>query len=343
VGRRSRPIASAFLVAALFVVALAPAAALASPITNPPTIAMAFGAPTLGLGNSTSLTFTIANPNVASSLSGIGFGDTLPSGLMVATPNGLSGTCGGGTITTGPTSATLAGATLAASTSCTFSVDITAISPGVQVNTTGNVTSTEGGAGGTATDSITVGWAPTLGMTFDPSTIPLNGTSELKFGIYNPETNSDDLIGLGFTLTLPAGLTVADSSTDVCPVDVGGSTVTGTVTTSGGHTISLTGLRLPVSWVCSFSVIVTGPGQAVVLTAKSGALTSTNGIPGAAATASIVVGNPNATAPPSSTTRIETLVNRSDPTLPLILLLAFVVGFAAVRRAAMRGVRADSR
>jgi len=80
-----------------------------------------------------------------------------------------------------------------------------------------------------------------------------------------------------------------------------------------------------------------------VLTAKSGALTSTNGIPGAAATASIVVGNPNATAPPSSTTRIETLVNRSDPTLPLILLLAFVVGFAAVRRAAMRGVRADSR
>jgi hypothetical protein len=262
---------------------------------------------------------------------------------MVATPNGLSGTCGGGTITTGPTSATLAGATLAASTSCTFSVDITAISPGVQVNTTGNVTSTEGGAGGTATDSITVGWAPTLGMTFDPSTIPLNGTSELKFGIYNPETNSDDLIGLGFTLTLPAGLTVADSSTDVCPVDVGGSTVTGTVTTSGGHTISLTGLRLPVSWVCSFSVIVTGPGQAVVLTAKSGALTSTNGIPGAAATASIVVGNPNATAPPSSTTRIETLVNRSDPTLPLILLLAFVVGFAAVRRAAMRGVRADSR
>jgi len=343
VGRRSRPIASAFLVAALFVVALAPAAALASPITNPPTIAMAFGAPTLGLGNSTSLTFTIANPNVASSLSGIGFGDTLPSGLMVATPNGLSGTCGGGTITTGPTSATLAGATLAASTSCTFSVDITAISPGVQVNTTGNVTSTEGGAGGTATDSITVGWAPTLGMTFDPSTIPLNGTSELKFGIYNPETNSDDLIGLGFTLTLPAGLTVADSSTDVCPVDVGGSTVTGTVTTSGGHTISLTGLRLPVSWVCSFSVIVTGPGQDVVLTAKSGALTSTNGIPGAAATASIVVGNPNATAPPSSTTRIETLVNRSDPTLPLILLLAFVVGFAAVRRAAMRGVRADSR
>ena len=342
-GRRSRPIASALLVAALSVVVLAPAAALASPITMPPTIAMTFGAPTLGLGNSTSLTFTIANPNVVSSLSGIGFGDTLPSGLMVATPSGLSGACGGGTITTGPTSVTLAGATLAPSTGCTFSVDITAISPGVQVNTTGNVTSTEGGAGGTATDSITVGWAPTLGMTFDPSTIPLNGTSELKFGVYNPETNSDDLVGLGFTLTLPAGLTVANGSKVVCPVDVGGSTVTGTVTTSGGNKVTLSGLTLPVSWVCSFSVTVTGPGRDVVLTAKSGVLTSTNGIPGAAATASIVVGNPNATAPPSSTTRIETLVNRSDPTLPLILLIAFVIGFAAVRRAAMRGVRADSR
>src|SRR5690242_7979311 len=65
----------------------------------PPTISKAFGAASIPLNGSTSLSFTITNPNRAPTLTGIAFTDTLPAGLVVATPNGLVGTCGGGTIT----------------------------------------------------------------------------------------------------------------------------------------------------------------------------------------------------------------------------------------------------
>jgi len=338
-GRRSRQISRALLVAVLSAVVIAPAATLAIDPVGPPTIAMSFGALAIGANNTTSLTFTITNPN-ATALTGIAFGDTLPGGLVVASPNGLSGTCGGGSIGAASSAISLSGATLAASASCTFSVDITAISPGVQVNVTGNVTSTESGAGGTATASIAVGWAPTLGMTFTPNSIPLNGTTELTLTLSNPETNNIDPVhGLGFTVTLPAQLTVATGS-DVCHM---GETSTGTVATSGGHTISLTGASLPAGWQCSFSVTVTGPGEDGEYTATSSAITSDDGVPGVAASVSIVVGRPGVTPAPTSTAATDAPVGRADPTLPLLLLLAFVVGFAAVRRAAMRGVRADAR
>src|SRR5262252_3180870 len=68
------------------------------PATLPPTIAKAYGAVSVALNGNTSLTFHLANPNTAASLSGIGFSDTLPAGQVVSTPNGLTGTCGGGTI-----------------------------------------------------------------------------------------------------------------------------------------------------------------------------------------------------------------------------------------------------
>ena len=95
-------------------------------------------------------------------LSGIGVTDALPSGLAVSTPNGLTGTCGAGTITAnaGDTNVSLSGANLDVSTSpnasCTFSVNVTGTVIGVQNNTTGAVTSTEGGTGGTATASVAV-------------------------------------------------------------------------------------------------------------------------------------------------------------------------------------------
>src|SRR5262249_53916327 len=82
--------------------------------------------------------------------------------LFVQTPNGLTGSCGGGTITAtaGTGTVSLSGATIAAGGSCSFSVSVVSFvgTPAGQVytNTTGNVTSNEAGPSHTATAKLTV-------------------------------------------------------------------------------------------------------------------------------------------------------------------------------------------
>ena len=75
----------------------------------------------------------------------------LPAGLVVATPNGLTNTCGGTvTAVAGSGSIALANGGLAADGPCTITVDVTGTTGGLKDNTTSAVTSTEGGTGGSA-------------------------------------------------------------------------------------------------------------------------------------------------------------------------------------------------
>ncbi|MGD2253432.1 MAG: sortase [Anaerolineales bacterium] len=102
----------------------------------------------------TTLTFTITNPNQSQALTGIGFDDMLPAGLTVETDS--ASPCGGTQTTTAPNSIVFAGGSLAATSSCTFDVTVTGETTGTKVNTTTNVTSTEGGPGNSASDTLTV-------------------------------------------------------------------------------------------------------------------------------------------------------------------------------------------
>ena len=148
---------------------------------SPPTIAKAFSAATVGLNESVTLTFTLANPNPATDLTGVSFSDDMPSGLLIANPDSLGGTCDPSVVTLSPTNLSLVNGVLPANSSCTLSVDVLATAAGDQVNTTGAITSVEGGTGGTSADFVlSVGPASAAP---EPATLLLAGLALVPVGL----------------------------------------------------------------------------------------------------------------------------------------------------------------
>ncbi len=224
--------------------------------------------------------------NATTTLNGIAFSDTLPAGLVVSTPSGLTSNCGGtATATQGTNVISLSGGTLAPSNSCSITVNVTGISAGIQNNTTGNVTSTEGGTGGTSnTATLNVDGPPTIAKAFGASSVVLNGTTSLTFTLANPAANPDTLTGIAFTDTFPAGIVVAT------PNGLSGSCGGGTITaTQASGVVSLSGASLATNTSCTFSVNV----QVTTIgnhTNTTGNVTSTNGGTGGTASASVNAG-----------------------------------------------------
>ncbi len=256
----------------------------------PPTLTKAFGAASILLNASTSLTFTISNPSATQSFTGVAFADALPAGLLVATPNSLTNSCGGTvTAAAGSASVSLSGGTLAANGSCTISLNVTGVQAGVQDNTTGPISTTESGAGATSnTASITVIGPPSIAKAFGAASINLNGTTTLTFTI---TSNTVALTGVAFGDTLPAGLAVAN------PNGLTGSCGSGTITTgtvSGFSVVNVAGGTIAAGGSCTFSVNVVGTtsGHKVNTT---GTVTSDNAGSGNQATATIDVVAPDLT------------------------------------------------
>jgi uncharacterized repeat protein (TIGR01451 family) len=146
------------------------------------TISKQFGVISLEPGTTTTLTFSLANPNAAP-ITGVAFSDTLPTGLSVATPSGLTSNCGGLAVTTAG-SITVSNVTLAANASCTLTINVRAngLVTGLQTNTSGPVSSDLSPTGGVATASVFAGkplqisYFPNLNL--GDSVIDLTNTGE---------------------------------------------------------------------------------------------------------------------------------------------------------------------
>src|SRR4029078_8350097 len=121
-------------------------------------------------------------------------GVTLTSGVSLGGRATITTTNGSGTATS-----TLSTSNTIASDADTYTVDATS-----SCNKTLNQSAT-----------LTVVGAPTIAKSFNPTSIPLNGTSTLTFTITNTNTTTG-LTGVAFTDTLPAGLTAPNSSTSQC-------------------------------------------------------------------------------------------------------------------------------
>jgi uncharacterized repeat protein (TIGR01451 family) len=258
-----------------------------SVLSSPPTITQSFNPTSIPLNGTAQLTFTLGDTN-PSGLTGVGFTDTLPAGLVVATPNGLTGTCGGSTISApaGSNSISLSNATLGGGGGCSFSVNVTGTSSGMKTNTTSAVSSTEGGNGGTATATLTVNSAspPTITQAFGAASIPFNGTTSLTFTVTNPNS-TQQLNGVGFTDTLPAGLVATATSTPF----TGSCGTSGALTIpGGGGSINLLNFTIAAGGTCSITVNVTGTSSGIKTNTTS-AISSTEGGVGGTASASLTV------------------------------------------------------
>jgi uncharacterized repeat protein (TIGR01451 family) len=279
-------------------------------------IAKAFSPNTISVGSNSTLVFELTQANFAipGGSVDIEFTDTLPAGLVVATPNGLNnGTCGVlspgmvvhalagsnsivlGGHPVGPlgdgTGVTLADAGNPGDT-CTFSVNVTAITSGAKVNTTGYgisggnlITSTTGNPGTATLNVIVVATPPAITKSFSPTTVSIGQTSTLTFNITNPGSNP--LTGVGFTDTFPANLFIQN------PNGLTGSCGGGTITAAAGTgTVSLSGATIPASGSCSFSVSVVsfvGTPAGQIYTNTTGNVTSNEAGAGNTATAALTV------------------------------------------------------
>jgi hypothetical protein len=124
-----------------------------------PSLTESFGAQSINPTETTALTFTLQNPN-AFPLTGVAFTAPLSDELVITTPNGLTGSCGGGTIiaAAGRNWISLTGAIISGNGSCTFGVNVTVagLTGGMQNDTTSPVTSNEAPAGAPGSASLLI-------------------------------------------------------------------------------------------------------------------------------------------------------------------------------------------
>jgi hypothetical protein len=159
-------------------------------IQPPAFTSMAYSPNQILAGAASTLSFTIRNPNSSTTLSGIAFSDTYPSGLANVVPLVTTNTCGGSMAASGNgNSIALSGGSLAAGVSCTVSIKVIASAIGSYTNSSGSVSSTNGGTGNTASASLLVISAPCNSSTVTHGPITYPSATSMQMTITNATGN----------------------------------------------------------------------------------------------------------------------------------------------------------
>ena len=230
---------------------------------DPPNLTKAFSPDPIGVGQVSTLTFTVENPNAMDALSGVRFDDVLPTGMTVATPAGASNTCGG-TWAPMPGDGTLSltGGAVAAASTCTVAVDVMSSTVGTAVNISDFIFADESGQNatstGSASDELTVIAPPSIEKSFSPDLVLLGVTpgdaSTLTFHVVNPNPGVA-ISGVSFTDTFPADLVVA-APANATASDCGSPTWS---PGAGAGAVAFSGGSIAAGGTCIVTVDVTGP------------------------------------------------------------------------------------
>ncbi|UHD18276.1 DUF7933 domain-containing protein [Thiocapsa bogorovii] len=264
----------------------------------PPTLGKTFSPGTIMAGGTSTLTLSLGNPNSSLLTLSANFVDNLPTGVKVADPADLGGTCTLPSVTAEPESGSItygSGAEIPAG-GCTITVAVTSDTGGSYTNTvpSGALVTNSGANLDPANAGLVVQTPtpPTVAKAFSPNTINPGGVARLTISLGNANadaiTLSADLVD-----TLPIGVTVAATPNigGTCTGDVTATVGSGTITYASGAAIPDGG--------CTIAVDVTADDDTAspfVNTIPAGALQTSAGNNGAPATANLLVNPPQ---PPS--------------------------------------------
>jgi uncharacterized repeat protein (TIGR01451 family) len=254
----------------------------------PPTVAKSFLPAAIQTNSPSTLTITLTNPNSAA-ITGAGFTDSYPSGLLnMAAANGAT-SCSGGTVTAANSgnSLVLSGGTVPANASCTVTASVTSTSVGSYSNSSGAVATGNAGSGSSASATLSAYAAPTVAKSFGVPAIPAGGATTLVLTLANPASNLAALSGVQVDDNFPTGLSLKNISFSFTPAACG--TVTNTV--GGASALGDTSVRFSVA---SLALGATCQASVNVTSSSAGLITNTTNAPIATGPATLSGASANA-------------------------------------------------
>jgi serine protease len=237
-----------------------------------PTVTQSFSPSSVIDTIASTLTLTFTNAN-AFDLTEVGFTDTLPAALAIASSPAPSTTCTFThySLTVASSTVTLTGGDIPPKSSCTLKLRVSSATAGAFTNSIAAGALTTGPAGGNPTASaaaltVTTPNPTTVAAAFAPAGIVQNGTSTLTLSLKN--SNAIALTGIAVADSLPGNVTV---STATAPTTTCGGSLSSTTSSVG-----LTGGTIPASGACTIVVTVTSSSVGTYTdTIAAGALTTT--------------------------------------------------------------------
>ena len=255
----------------------------------PPVVNKAFSPATIGTGSTSTITITISNANGSQSMTGIALTDVLPTtpGAMrvAATPNASVSGCGAPTFApvAAATSVAFSNGSIAGGGLCTIQFDVTAPTAGSYSNTTGSVTTSNGGTGVADTATLTVvATAPiSISKRFVTKPMAANLAATLRLTLSNPNT-ATALTGVAFSDTLPTspGAMVVAATPAASTSGCGAATF---APMAGAAVVTFSGGSIPANGMCTVDVNVVAPSAGTYANSTSTVTSSSPATTGAAA------------------------------------------------------------
>ncbi len=206
-------------------------------------------------GTPETLTIRLRNTNT-SGLTGVAFDNALPSGLVLSTSPNASTTCTGGAVgaAVSGTSIQLTGASLAANSACTVTVDVLSNVSGSYIDDipVGGVTSIEGVTNAEETRAeIIIADPPSIDLSYTPPVIAPGGTSMAMITLGNPNPQAITLTSqFDHNLPISPGSILVDGTpgiTTTCPGTVTAVAGSATISYDSGDTIPAGGCKITVN------------------------------------------------------------------------------------------------